>query len=624
VAGIFAFYTPLESFPAGVIRNYITIFLQSIVLLTLAAVVIRLFTVASDNFLSMAAVSVLSLLLCITMAKEAMSSLIGSVGFIGSAVGSLGAGMSLGGGAQAMSAPAPAAGAYGGEMVRKATSLLGAPLAMATGGAAAVAGAAMVSQGADYGKTALVGHLASTLSPDAGKGFMAGAGAASLARMIGGGGGGSGHGSGQTAAKSPGGPQPGQPLVPASALPPTRPQAAQPTQAASPLPGGARLLPPGSAAGTPAPTMPLPRGGGPGTTPATPTTSSVGGTASTWSPASAQQIQATTARLTAAPAQVQSLADDLTTTSHTLAGQWIDGGQSPIQPDGHLDPAFVEAVTQHDPTTAAAFIQEQASLPADSQVSLGEAAALGVATERTLSSGDVSRGLARAVKMMGASSLDSALRHEIGAGTQAAFGQRADKAEQVARQMRQAGLSNEQGRQLVEAVHGDLRRNPNLTAAHFRDHHPAARLRQWDRASGDPEATDQVVEGLVDLGLPGTATVHEVPRPPADSPAPAAPTQTPTPTASPTPAPPTLAGAAGTGDPAVIQRLKTWRREAADQVQKRPFHVLTNTTLEAVAAARPQTLEELAAVKGIGPKKLEQYGQAILDAMQQPKTEEES
>jgi superfamily II DNA helicase RecQ len=41
--------------------------------------------------------------------------------------------------------------------------------------------------------------------------------------------------------------------------------------------------------------------------------------------------------------------------------------------------------------------------------------------------------------------------------------------------------------------------------------------------------------------------------------------------------------------------------------------VLTNATLQNVAAARPQTMEELRAVKGIGPKKLEQYGQSILD-----------
>ncbi|HNR97242.1 MAG TPA: hypothetical protein PKH89_09800, partial [Anaerolineae bacterium] len=56
VAAMFAFYLPLESFATGVVRNYIAIFLKSVVLLTLAAVVIRLFTVAAGNLISLAAV----------------------------------------------------------------------------------------------------------------------------------------------------------------------------------------------------------------------------------------------------------------------------------------------------------------------------------------------------------------------------------------------------------------------------------------------------------------------------------------------------------------------------------------------------------------------------------------
>jgi superfamily II DNA helicase RecQ len=35
--------------------------------------------------------------------------------------------------------------------------------------------------------------------------------------------------------------------------------------------------------------------------------------------------------------------------------------------------------------------------------------------------------------------------------------------------------------------------------------------------------------------------------------------------------------------------------------------------LQRIAAARPQTAEELRAVKGVGPKKLAQYGPAVLD-----------
>ncbi len=112
VAAIFAFYLPLESFPAGVIRNYITIFLKSVVLLTLAGVVIRLFSVATGSLTGMAAVALVDLLLCLVMAKEALASLLSSISFVGQSVGNIGAslGLSGGGGGGAAACPAPSPG----------------------------------------------------------------------------------------------------------------------------------------------------------------------------------------------------------------------------------------------------------------------------------------------------------------------------------------------------------------------------------------------------------------------------------------------------------------------------------------------------------------------------------
>ena len=66
-------------------------------------------------------------------------------------------------------------------------------------------------------------------------------------------------------------------------------------------------------------------------------------------------------------------------------------------------------------------------------------------------------------------------------------------------------------------------------------------------------------------------------------------------------------------DPTLFEQLRTWRRERADREGKKAFHVFTDTTLQSIAAAQPQTLDELQAVKGVGPKKLEQFGQAVLD-----------
>lgn len=60
---------------------------------------------------------------------------------------------------------------------------------------------------------------------------------------------------------------------------------------------------------------------------------------------------------------------------------------------------------------------------------------------------------------------------------------------------------------------------------------------------------------------------------------------------------------------ALLKRLKFWRR-GVDPIQ--PFRVLSNQALIDIAAQRPATLPELLKIKGIGPLKLELYGETIL------------
>lgn len=72
----------------------------------------------------------------------------------------------------------------------------------------------------------------------------------------------------------------------------------------------------------------------------------------------------------------------------------------------------------------------------------------------------------------------------------------------------------------------------------------------------------------------------------------------------PTPAPPL--------DEALLARLEAWRRETAAAEERAAYLVMTNDTLEQIARQRPRTLEELAAIRGIGPVKLERYGEALL------------
>ena len=60
------------------------------------------------------------------------------------------------------------------------------------------------------------------------------------------------------------------------------------------------------------------------------------------------------------------------------------------------------------------------------------------------------------------------------------------------------------------------------------------------------------------------------------------------------------------------ESLTRWRRERARSDAVPAYVVLNNRTLDAIALAEPQTLSELASVPGIGPSRLEQYGDEIL------------
>jgi len=62
-------------------------------------------------------------------------------------------------------------------------------------------------------------------------------------------------------------------------------------------------------------------------------------------------------------------------------------------------------------------------------------------------------------------------------------------------------------------------------------------------------------------------------------------------------------------------RLQTWVRKTAAAQSVEPFRILSRQTVEAVAAARPRTFEELEAVKGLGPVKVQRYGRMILDLL---------
>ncbi len=66
-------------------------------------------------------------------------------------------------------------------------------------------------------------------------------------------------------------------------------------------------------------------------------------------------------------------------------------------------------------------------------------------------------------------------------------------------------------------------------------------------------------------------------------------------------------------DLSLLKRLRQWRSERAAAANVPSYHILTNKTLEEVARLCPRSSDDLLDVKGIGPAKLSQFGDALLE-----------
>lgn len=71
----------------------------------------------------------------------------------------------------------------------------------------------------------------------------------------------------------------------------------------------------------------------------------------------------------------------------------------------------------------------------------------------------------------------------------------------------------------------------------------------------------------------------------------------------------------GTIDPALLDRLTTWRREQAAHDDVPPYVVAHNTMLEDIARTHPKDRDQLRQISGFGPKRIDLYGDAILAAV---------
>jgi len=74
------------------------------------------------------------------------------------------------------------------------------------------------------------------------------------------------------------------------------------------------------------------------------------------------------------------------------------------------------------------------------------------------------------------------------------------------------------------------------------------------------------------------------------------------------------AGASAANDPdeSLMDALKAWRREEASRRNLPPYVILHDKTIAALSAAKPRSANALLEVNGLGPAKVEKYGDAIL------------
>ena len=70
------------------------------------------------------------------------------------------------------------------------------------------------------------------------------------------------------------------------------------------------------------------------------------------------------------------------------------------------------------------------------------------------------------------------------------------------------------------------------------------------------------------------------------------------------------------GESPLWDGLKEWRTSIARRDKVQPYVVMSDAHLKGIADRRPATLSELAGCAGIGPLKLERYGEDILGVIE--------
>ena len=73
---------------------------------------------------------------------------------------------------------------------------------------------------------------------------------------------------------------------------------------------------------------------------------------------------------------------------------------------------------------------------------------------------------------------------------------------------------------------------------------------------------------------------------------------------------------------ALQKAIWLWRRRNAEAIGQPPYMIMSNELILRIAESRPQTMDELAALPGMGAQRLEHYGPTLLDLVHLNRTEE--
>jgi ATP-dependent DNA helicase RecQ len=77
-------------------------------------------------------------------------------------------------------------------------------------------------------------------------------------------------------------------------------------------------------------------------------------------------------------------------------------------------------------------------------------------------------------------------------------------------------------------------------------------------------------------------------------------------------------GELAAGDAGLFDRLKEWRRAEARGQGVPAYVIFHDATLAEIARRRPEDLAALAGIAGLGARKLERYGAALLELLAAP------